>query len=153
MSGNRIRSVRDIIAFAVKREVEAAEGYGQMAAMAETPGLKSLLLELKGEEENHKKILEDMPAAELRKAPVGRVDDLGLGDALADEPLTPDATLQELLIFAARKEKRAEELYAGLARVASLASHRHTFEFLAGQERAHKLRIETEYEKRILPEN
>jgi rubrerythrin len=153
MSGRRFRSAHDIIAFAIEREIEAAEGYGRMAAMSETPGLKTFLLELQGDEQNHRKLLENMSDAELRKAPIPQVEDLGLGDALVDEPLASNATLQELLIFAARKEKKAAELYTGLSRISQLASHRHIFEFLAGQERTHKLKIETEYEKRILPEN
>jgi rubrerythrin len=124
-----------------------------MAAQAATPGLRDLLLELKSEEEKHRRLLKKIKVARLEGAPADRVPDLGLTDALADLPLAPDMTFQELLIFAARKEKKAEDLYAGLARRPELAAHRKVFEFLAGQERTHKLRLEAEYETHVLSED
>jgi rubrerythrin len=153
MGEHRRESVSDVIAFAIGREIEAAEGYGRMAGMATLPGLRDLLLELKGEEENHRKILENLTAAGLEATAAPPLDDMALTDALPDEPPAPDMTLQDLLIFAARKEKKAEELYTGLARSPEVAGGRKVFEFLAGQERAHKLKLEAEYEKHILSED
>lgn len=53
----RFRTIDDILAFAIKKEEEAAAAYGTMIATARTPGLKKLLGELMDEEENHKKLL------------------------------------------------------------------------------------------------
>jgi len=153
MSDRRFESMSDVLAFAVEREVEAARGYARMAAQAATPGLRDLLLELKSEEEKHRRLLKKIKVAPLEGAAAAPVPDLGLTDALADLPLAPDMTFQELLIFAARKEKKAEDLYAGLARRPELAAHRKVFEFLAGQERTHKLRLEAEYETHVLTED
>lgn len=151
MTNRGFASMSDIIAFAIKREIEAAEGYGRMAVMAKMPGLRDLLLELKGEEENHRRLLENLTFASLEEA--APVPDMRLSDALADVTPAPDMTLQDLLIFAARKEKKSEDLYRGLARSSKVAGHRKLFEFIAGQERAHKLKLETEYEKRVLSED
>lgn len=153
MADDRFRTVADILAFAIRREIDAAEGYGLMADMTTTPGLREMLLEIKGEEENHRRLLEGMTAADLAAAGPVSVPDLGLSDGLEEAPADPDMTLQELLIFAARKEKAAAELYTALARRPGLAAHRNLFEFLAGQERTHKLKLETEYEKRVLTED
>jgi rubrerythrin len=153
MASRRFRSVGDIIAFAIQREIDAAAGYERLAGMSKTPGLRELLLELKGEEENHRRLLENLTLAGLEEAAAPPLPDLGLSDALPDEPPEAGMTFQDLLIFAARKEKRAMELYEGLARNAKLARHRKLFEFLAGQERAHKLKLETEYEKHVLSED
>jgi rubrerythrin len=152
MSEPRFKSMSDILAFAVQREIDAAAGYARMAAQASTPGLRELLLELKGEEENHRRLLENIKGAELPE-PGPPVLDLGLSDALADVPMASDMTFQELLIFAARKEKKAEDLYQGLARRPELAAHRKLFDFLAGQERTHKLKLEAEYERHVLAED
>ncbi len=76
-----------------------------------------------------------------------------LSDAQDDVTLAPDLTTQELLIFAARKEKAAMDLYTGLAGRPELAAHRKIFEFLAGQERAHKVKLEAAYEERVLTED
>jgi len=153
MPDDRFQGIGDILAYAIRREIDAAEGYGRMAGLARTPGLRELLLEIKGEEENHRRLLEGLSAAGLGSAVPTSVPDMGLSDALDDVPLEPDMTLQDLLIFAARKEKAAAELYAALGRGPGLEAHRHIFEFLAGQERAHKLKLETEYEKRVLTED
>ena len=153
MPESRFRTAAEIIAFAIGREVEAAESYGRMAVKARTPGLKDLLLELRAEEESHRRILEGLTGDVIAAMAPAAVPDLRLVDGLADEKLSDDMSLQELLIFAARKEGRAVELYEALARMAGASGQAGTFLLLAGQERAHKLKLEPEYEKRVLPEN
>ncbi len=147
------KSVADIIDFAIRREEEAARGYGQMADTAKMPGLKELLLELKREEENHKRILENFSADELSRMTQTEVPDLKIIDFVAEEPMDDDMSFQDLLLFAARKEKKAVELYERLASLTEGDAHKKTFEFLAGQEREHKFKLEAEYEKRVLGEN
>jgi rubrerythrin len=153
MPAPSFRSVKEILAFAIRREVEAAQGYDDMAARASTPGLRELLLELKGEEENHRRLLENVASEGVLEAAAPLAPDMGLSDALADVPLAADLTFQELLIFAARKEKKAVELYVGLARRPELAAHRKVFDFLAAQERTHKVKLEAAYEERVLTED
>ena len=63
------------------------------------------------------------------------------------EPLSGEMSIQDMLIFAAKKEIRAIALYESLARLAGKTGHERVFLFLAGQEREHKLKIEAEYEK------
>jgi rubrerythrin len=81
------------------------------------------------------------------------VPDLRIVDGLPDEPLTADMSVQDMLIFAAKKEARAVSLYESLAGLAAEGDQRQLFEFLAGQEREHKLRLEAAYEDQILREN
>ncbi len=153
MPHRRFRSVPDIIAFAIEREIEAADGYGRMAGLARMPGLREFLLFLRQEEESHRRLLEGLTEKELDGLVPAFVPDLRVIDFLAEEKPTDDMSLQELLIFAAQKEKKAAELYDTLARMAEASGHHRIFEFLAGQERAHKLKIEAEYEKNFLQEN
>jgi rubrerythrin len=153
MPPHAFESVADIIAFAIEREKEAAEGYGRMAGLAATPGLKEMLLSLRGEEESHRELLEGLTDAQIAELSPGFTPDLGIVDLTVEEPLAPDMTLQDLLLFAARKEKKAVELYEKLAGMAGSDAQRGVFEFLAGQERTHKLKIEAEYEKFVMPEN
>ena len=153
MPDDSFRTVGDIIAFAIQREIDAAEGYARMADLARTPGLRELLLDIKAEEVNHRRLLEGLAVSDLERATPASVPDMGLSDVLGDVPLEPEMTLQDLLIYAARKEKAAAELYSALGRRPGLEAHRNIFEFLAGQERAHKLKLETEYEKRVLTED
>jgi rubrerythrin len=152
MPDPHFRSVSDVLASAIQREIEAADSYGRMAGMTTTPGLRQFLMELKGEEENHRRLLEGL-AVERLAEPAAPAADMGLSDALEDIAPAPDMTFQELLIFAARKEKTAEDLYAGLARRPELAAHIKMFEFLAGQERTHKIKLEAEYETYVLSDD
>jgi rubrerythrin len=153
MSENRFRSAGEVIAFAVGREIEAAESYGRLAGLAKTPGLRELCLFLQGQEESHRRFLEGLTGEDMRRLEPALTADLGLVDALADETLAEDMTVQETLIFAARKEKGAAELYESLARSADGPRLRDLFRFLAGLEREHKLKLEAEYERLLLQEN
>lgn len=153
MARLRPATIDDILKFAVDREIEAAARYGRLSEMARTPGLRELLLSLRAEEENHRRLLEDLSREDVAALSPAQVPDLQIIDGLADEAPDGDMSLQELLIFAARKEKEAAELYEGLARAASEDAPRRLFEFLAGQERSHKLKIEDEYERLVLQEN
>jgi rubrerythrin len=153
MTENRFGTFAEVVAFAIKREIDAAEGYARMAEVARTPGLRELCLFLKGQEESHRRLLEGLTDAAIKRLEPAFVPDLGLVDLLAEEKPAADMTIQELLIFAARKEKQAAELYESLARTAGVPDQQQLFRFLAGQEREHKLLLEAEYEKTVLQEN
>jgi rubrerythrin len=153
MADRRFDSIADIIAFAIQKEIEAAEGYTRIAILATTPGLRELAEELCRQEESHRRLLEELTAEKLRDLQMSFAPDLHVVDSLADERLAADMSLQDMLIFAAKKEARAVALYESLARLARASGQERVFLFLAGQEREHKLKIEAEYEKQVLQEN
>lgn len=153
MPENRFHSAAEAVAFAVGREIEAAASYARLAGLARTPGLRELCLSLRDQEDDHRRLLEGLTEGDVGRLRPALVADLGLVDALADEPIADGMTLQELLIFAARKEKGAAELYDGLARSADGPKLEALFRFLAGQEREHKLKLEAAYERLLLQEN
>ena len=153
MAQRHFRSAAEVINFAIGREIEAAESYGRMADLAGTPGLRELLQFLRGEEESHRRLLEGLTAAQIERLEPSFVPDMHLLDPLGEERLAADMTLQDLLIFAAQKEKQAVDLYDSMAQTAEAAGLREIFLFLAGQEREHKLKLEAEYEKQVLQEN
>jgi rubrerythrin len=143
----------DVIVFAIRREEEAAKAYGEMMAMAKEESARKLLLDLQEEEKNHKRVLQGLTEARTTAASGKDVRDLKISDYLVDEPLEPAMNFQDLLIFAAKKEKKAVELYKGLAKEAGTKELKRLFEYLEKQEKAHKLRLELEYEKRVLWED
>lgn len=147
------RNVPDIVAFAVSREEEAAAGYERLMGIVRIPGLKELVRELRDEEWEHKKILEGLARGGAMDFPPTTLADLGIVDALVPEPADEDLDVQSLLILAAAKELRAAGLYSALAAKSDDAGMRKTFEYLASREKAHKLRLETEYEKHVLTED
>lgn len=149
----RFGSLKAVLDFAIRREEEAAKNYARLGRLAGDEAARKLLADLQREEKNHKRILQGLTDARVRPAAAQDVGDLMISDYLVEEPLTRDMSFQDLLIFAAKKEKKAMDLYADLARNSLSKKQKGLFEYLAKQERAHKLRLELEYEKHVLWED
>lgn len=148
-----LKSYDDIIKFAISREEAAIDTYGDMSEKAKTPGLRELLLELQSEEKNHKKLLEDISQEQIESFKTEEVIDLKISDYLTEEPPGEDMTFQDLLILAAKKEQEAVELYTKLGEGSENEELKKLFDFLIIQEKSHKLKLETEYEKHVLEDD
>ncbi len=142
-----------ILKFAIERETEAIESYEDMSLKAELPGIKDLMLELKAEEENHKKLLLDLTPEKISNLKIRDVIDLKISDYLVEEPVDSSMNFQDLLIFAAKKEQKAAELYKNLAERTQSDKVKKLFEFLTEQEKSHKLKLEIKYEEKVLEED
>ena len=153
MSKKTFAGLDEVFTFAIEREEQAAELYAQLREKATGQSLKSLAEELRQQEIQHKRILLELKTAGRAPQAQAFVIDLGISDYTIDEPLRPDMTVPELLLFGAKKEQQAALLYEGLAGRATSGPERRTFEFLAAQEKTHKLRLESEYEANVLTEN
>jgi len=152
MTDPKLSTSRDIIAFALEREEAAVREYGRLASIAKSPGLTKTLLDLQIEEKRHKELLEGIDPRHVQSLDVHAVEDLHLSDALTAEPLDPAMSLQDVLIFAAKKESAAAALYDALAARSGDAGLKRLFEFLREQEKGHKRKIEIEYERLVLTE-
>jgi rubrerythrin len=148
-----LQSYEDIIKFAISREEAAIDAYGDMREKAKMPGLKELLLELQNEERNHKKLLEDITPEQISSFKTEEVIDLKISDFLTEEPPNEDMTFQDLLILAAKKEQQAVQLYTKLGEGSDNEDLKKLFDFLITQEKNHKLKLETEYEKHVLEDD
>lgn len=142
----------NIIQFAIQREEDACRAYGEMSTVSETPGLKELLLELQAEEKKHKELLQGITSKDIGNLETHKVVDLKISDFLTEEPPTPDMNFQDLLIFAAKKEQQAVELYSSMKAAVNSNELKKLFDFFVEQEKEHKLKLETEYEKYVLEE-
>ena len=147
------KNFRDILDFAVKNEEAAIKSYGDLMEKTQLPGLKELLKELQQEERHHKQLLLHTGGKEIEEHEIHAVADLKISDYLVEDSLDPDSSFQDLLIFAAKKEKAAIDLYTSLLSKVKRPEFIKLFEFLIEQERSHKLKLETEYDKHILQED
>ncbi|MFO7866079.1 MAG: ferritin family protein [Candidatus Aminicenantes bacterium] len=141
---------RDVIDFAIKREEEAIESYGDMLEQTRMPGLKELLSELREEEKKHKKLLQNISSEKIETLKIKDVTDLKISDYLVEEPTGQDMNFQDLLIYAAKKEKKAADLYSQLSERSEDPELKKLFDFLVQQEKSHKLKIEKEYDDHVL---
>ncbi len=140
----------EVIAFAIKREEDAIQGYGNMIEVAKIPGIGKLLQELQEEERKHKRLLQELTEGKIESYTPTKVIDLKISDYLEEDTLDAEMDFQQLLIFAAKKEQSAINLYSKLAEESESEELKKLFEFLVEQEKSHKLKLETEYEKHVL---
>jgi len=145
-----LSNIENILKFAISKEEAAIAVYGKMSEKTKVPGLKNLMLELQEEEKNHKRLLEGITGPKLEAFEIKEVPDLKISDYLVKESPSEDMTFQDLLIFAAKKEQEAVELYSDLESRTDDEELKKMFRFLVQQEKTHKLKLEKEYDEHVL---
>jgi len=150
-----IKTVKDAIAVAVKKEVRAYNLYMNTSKKVKSPGTKAMLIELAEEEKRHQKILENVVAEEKYDglgADIPKTS-LGIADFLVATEITENATPQEVMIFGMKEEEKAFNFYTDLKAHFSGTDLETLFDKLAEEERGHKIKFEREYEENVLREN
>ena len=144
----------EIIAFAIDKEQEAVEMYSDLADRAQSPSGKMLFKELTDMERGHKTRLEKLDMVYFSSQDLKPPEDLKIADDLVDVELTPDATYQDIVLFAAKREKAAFDLYTDLARIyTTIPVIKKIFDVLAQEEAYHKLKLEREYDEVVYKED
>ncbi len=144
--------MKDIIAKAIEKEIEARDIYLRAAGMAATPEVKDLFLWLAGEEKIHENKLRDLETGQLAGA--GDIKDTpSLVDFLQDPPPAALDNMQNILIFAMKRERKAYLFYRDMTESVNDPSARDVLTWLAGEEKTHLEKIEKIYDEKIQPEN
>ena len=134
----------EIFGIAIKSEIDAAAGYGEIAKRVRNQDLKKKLLFIKNEEVKHRKLLtaqykEQFPDIKLLLPKQGLAPKLNV----ALEKNVPIAKLFELAMDA---EKRAEDFYAQGAKLAKDQTGKNLLFYLSGMERGHYFTLKAEYD-------
>jgi rubrerythrin len=144
-------TIEAILNRAIEMEVRAARMYEDAAGRSTTDLIRERLLELAGQEWGHKARLEEIQSGNvrwaLRRARADAAPDLRITDHLVGGSLESDADYQDVLIFAARREKTAHDFYMAMAEDVEDALIRNVFEMLAAEEMQHKYLLEKTYEE------
>ncbi len=148
-----LKSVDEILDFAIGKEEEAAAFYTDLAGRVDKPWMKKVFEEFANEEKGHKAKLQAVKRGKQLVPAAKKVLDLKLADYLIDGEITADIDYQEALIVAMKAEKSAYKLYTNLADTTDDENLRNTFLALAQDEAKHKLRFEIEYDDRMLEGN
>lgn len=134
---------KELLAMAVKAEIDAHQTYSDIASNLSNPLLKEKFQWLAYEENKHKEILEKLfttmnPGEEM---PIpDSVDE----DLLPSIYLTPSSSLAEILFQAMESEKSAENFYAALTQKVEEAQKK-VLEYLSKVEHSHFLMLKSEY--------
>jgi len=146
-------TIEAILDRAIAREEEAYALYAAAARRATSAPIRQRLEELAKIELGHKARLLDTKAGNvrwaIRRAKAEQVVDLRLSDHLVGGSLGPDADFQDVLLFAAQREKAAHEFYQALSAQVEDLLHKNLFEMLAAEELRHKYIVEKTYEEMV----
>lgn len=142
--------------FALSMEEQSIQLYTSAQDRVVNPGSKEFLKELVVEEVRHKNnilnAMEDPEKVEEIGSFDTKIQDLKIVDMLEATSLSPEADYQEILIYAAKREKDTHDLYMELAKKYRGKQIGRMFARLAQEELKHKYRLETEYDDVILKE-
>lgn len=141
----KIRTMADVLDFAIAGENESAELYTKMAAMVENPWMQKTLEKMAEEELRHRRTLK---AVKIGRRAFAREDvgDLGIAETLEKVKPHPKMDYRELLVFAIKKEDISHNLYSRMAVIFPEPELQDTFLKLAKEEAEHKRRFEMEYD-------
>ena len=146
-------TLQDIIANAVRKEQAARKFYLKAKRMTQDPIAKALLEGLAKEEARHASLLrgKDVEAFLGSKPPA--IQDLRITEFLVPRRISPNASFQDVLIYAMKREDSSFWAYQALAEAAEDNKTRMIFRRLAGEERLHRNKLEKLYDDVIFREN
>jgi rubrerythrin len=147
------KAFEEIILYAIRKEVEAATLYKTYANLARSRNVREMFLGLEAEEQKHKKILEGLKKEDFSSYQLKKLPNLKISDYYLEQDYSPDMSYQEALILAIKREEKSVKLYQDLANGSGDPEMKKTFEVLAQEETKHKLKLETEYDQRVLTED
>jgi rubrerythrin len=140
-----LRSIQDILNYAIAREAEAHSFYKELSLHVEKSDLQKTLQNFALDEFQHKLHLEAVRDGEVLMHP-DQVGSLDIADSLIDIEPTKDMDYTEVLALAIRKENAACQLYSKLAEAARDSKTKQILLLLAQEEAKHKLALEIEYD-------
>ena len=141
----------ELVQLGVKKETDTEAFYRYWAQRLADPAARVLLSELAEEEVKHRVFFENFKETDMKSSKADEVLDLHIGDYLLPEEISKGSSVQDVLISAIHREESAIKFFSDLA--AQAGNMRPTFEQLAGEEKKHKLRLETFYDDNILTED
>ncbi len=144
-------STEAVIRRAIELETEAETLYVNAAATVKNDVVSQRLHEMADQEHKHKVKLEEVLAGNvrwaIRRSKAEPVTDLRLSDHLVGGSVDPNADYQDVLLFAAHREKTAHEFYKAMSEMVSDKLTQNLFEMLADEELRHKYVLEKTYEE------
>ena len=143
-------SVRDIIDFAIEKEIEAAVFYKEAGKQESMSGAKEMLMEFAAEEKKHHTMLEELKnkgvVEGISDYKFRWIPDIKRSDFVVELEYKQGMAYHELLMLAMKREEKALELYNQLLKQAEGEHSKNVFKVLCQEEAKHKLALETKYD-------
>ena len=148
-------SWKEILNAAVKSEEQSYALYTLAQKKVVSSSSKKLLAELAKDELRHREKLSAVLKGKEKLQDIGsdRIQDLKIVDPMEDITLSKDSDYQQILIYAAKREKSTYDYYNSMAAGLDGTKFAELFLKLAEEELRHKNRIEQEYDEYVLKED
>ncbi len=142
------KQLKEILDMAIQVKTDAYEFYSTAAKIVKDPSTKELLNGFADIELKHREKFEkfDLNKVEKEHHTVQETHDFHLDQYLLDKKITPDSTVQDIMVHVMKREQKIYAFYDHMLKVATSIPVRNLFEELAAEELAHKVKVETEYD-------
>jgi rubrerythrin len=144
------KQFKEIIQFAIGREIDSINFYDQANKMVKYSGTKELFLDFMKQEEGHKKKLEGVLEGKVNVEKIEKVPNLKISDYLVETELRTDSSYADILRIAMKREERSVKLYTDLQEQNQDGNLNNLFAFLIQEESKHKYALEKIYDDEIL---
>ena len=144
------KKFKEMIQFAIQREIEAMDFYDKASKMVKHSGTKDLFLDFRKQEEGHKKKLEKVKAGKIVLGKIEKIPNLKISDYMVETELKPDIAYGDILRVAMKREERSVKLYTDLNEKNQDENLKNLFTFLIQEENKHKYYIEKLYDDEVL---
>ena len=142
------KQLKEILDMAIQVKTDAYEFYSTAAKIAKDPSAKELLKGFAKIELNHKEKFEKFDLSEVEKEhhTVKETHDFHLEQYLLDKEITPDSTVQDIMVHVMKREQKVYAFYDNMLKTTTSIPVRNLFEELAAEELEHKVKIERDYD-------
>ena len=144
------KKFKEIIQFAIDKEIEAFNFYTGASQNAKYSGGKELFLSLAKEEEGHRKLLENLNMEKVSQKRIEKVPDLHISDYMVEVEMKPSLSYADTLRIAMKREEKSLKLYNDMKDSNTDEDLKKLFTLLANEEDKHKLKLEKIYDEEIL---
>lgn len=136
-------SLKDLIGFAIRSEIDSNKVYSDLANRYSNPLLKEKFNWLAYEEKKHKMALEKLAKSLYGKEKI-TIPEKPSEELFKTVIIKPSSTLVDLLFQAMESEKKAEEFYASLVERVE-TPYKSLLEYLSQVEHSHYVMLKGEY--------
>jgi rubrerythrin len=145
----------ELLEIAIYKEIASQAVYIAGQGRTRDPGAKALMKELAQEELRHSELLKKLKDEGLQVQAWHRekVPDLRISEYLTGVDTLEDASLQDTLVFAMKREQQSVEFYTRMMGVMRDESAKRLCQKLATEELKHKLKLELFYDGLIYGED
>lgn len=147
-----LKSMDDILEFALEREDASYRLYLNAAKRSTNPSAKKIFEDLADQEAGHKRLILNLEKEKIAGYAFVKVPDMGISEYLIDVPYHDSMTYQEILVFAMKNEEKAYRFYLEAESMTDDPGLKKLLQMLANEEQKHKFRLESLYEEKVLTE-